>query len=209
LADRLRHRVVEGIFETPKVLVMIATCPRVAARPSMSGAQHTDGEERVADSAASVRRTRFSRPCGRQLVEAPAARSASRARISDGRRALTPARSSPPRRRVAPARCGALADVRRIVPGEGGGHVRTRNAYPAPRAVRPRRVPPSGRLRDHVIWDPCWSTPVDGVSRIYPVIGHKGCYRQECVNARRLLVTYVQRFESHFRGSRRPAGHDR
>jgi hypothetical protein len=45
-------------------------------------------------------------------------------------------RSSPPSVANAPARCGAFADERRIVAGDEGGRVGTRNAHPVLRAVR-------------------------------------------------------------------------
>jgi hypothetical protein len=44
-------------------------------------------------------------------------------------------------RRAAPPRCGAFADELRVVAGDEGGRVRTRNAYPAPNGTRLRRLP--------------------------------------------------------------------
>jgi hypothetical protein len=43
--------------------------------------------------------------------------------------------------RAAPARCGAFADERRVVAGDEGGRVRTRNAYPVPSGSAVRAPP--------------------------------------------------------------------
>jgi len=71
-----------------------------------------------------------SRSIGRQHIKVPAIRSSSRAWSRDRMTRFTPRLLIAAIRCDAPAYCGAFADARRIVAGDGGGRVRTRNARP-------------------------------------------------------------------------------
>jgi len=92
--------------------------------------------------------SRFSWSSRANRSRSPAVRSASRCWRANGnapfaaRERIVRSQAGPPIAtfcRVAPACCGALADARRIVAGDGGGRVRTRSARQVARAMRLRR----------------------------------------------------------------------